>query len=111
MNTFFQQSIRRLCAVLCFIMVATSTQVSARPHPALVQQGIVQMINRKALVLRIQPTGQPEPLRMVWNSRTSFMEGMRIVTAAELREGSLVTVSYHNPLFGKRFASKIVIER
>lgn len=111
MTIHFQQSIRRLGAILCLLLVATSTQVFARPHPALVQQGIIQMIDREALVLRIQPTGQSEPLSMVWNSRTSFMEGKRIVTAAELKKGSRVTVSYHNPLFGKRYASKIVIER
>jgi hypothetical protein len=110
MNTILQKAIRRLSAVLCLVLMATGTQASARTHPAWVQQGIIQGINRDALLLRFQPTGQSELLTIAWNRRTRFTRGPLTVTAAELDKGSLVTISYHRPFFGERFASKIVIE-
>ena len=62
-------------------------------------------------MLRIQREGEAVPLTLVWNSQTRFIEGTRSVTAAEVTKGTAVTVSYHTPFFGKRFATKIVIER
>ena len=111
MNSILQKAIKWLGIVLCIAFATTAPQASARSHRARVQQGIIQTIDRDALLLRFQPTGQPEVLTIAWNSRTSFVKDTLSVTAAELRKGSLVTISYHTPFFGERFASKVVIER
>ncbi len=73
--------------------------------------GTIEAIDQDARILRLKRDGEAEPLTLVWNSQTSFIEGMRFVTAAALTKGARVTVSYHTPFFGKRFATKIVIER
>ncbi|MEQ1862168.1 MAG: hypothetical protein ABMA13_19805 [Chthoniobacteraceae bacterium] len=127
MNTKAQLSLR---AALCAALFATCSEASARPPRAQVESGTIETIqqngrtlrvqccigtietiDRDARILRIKPRGEAAPLTLVWNSRTHFVKGTRIVTAAELTKGASVTVWYHTPLFGKRFATKIVIER
>jgi hypothetical protein len=111
MNSMIQSTMRRSCAVLCIAMVATCSQASARTPRSRVQHGVIEMIDRVARTLRIQSDGQANPLTLVWNSRTRFIESGRFVSAAELRQGTPVAVWYLTPLFGERFATKIVNER
>ena len=130
MNTKSQIPATTLCAALCAALIATCSQASARPPQARVESGTIQTveqdgrtlrvqccigaietIDRDARILRIQRQGEAVPLTLVWNSRTRFVKGTRFVTAAELTNGAPVTVWYHTPFFGKRFATKIVIER
>ena len=68
-------------------------------------------IDQDARILRLNRDGEAEALTLVWNSQTRFIEGMRLVNATELTKGARVTVWYHTPFFGKRFTTKIVIER
>lgn len=111
MNTKPQIPATTLCAALCAALIATCSQASARTPRSRVQHGIIEMIDRGTRTLRIQREGQAVPLTLVWNSRTSFIESGRFVTAVVLTKGTPVTVWYLTPLFGKRFATKIVIER
>ena len=119
-----------LCTALCAILMATCAMASARsPQPSTASGtigsvgpeartfrdkcccGTVEMINPDARLLRIRLPDGAAPLELFWNSQTRFIEGDRFVTAAELTKGATVTVWYHTPFFGKRFATKIVIER
>lgn len=111
MNPALHQAVMRLGTILCLAVLAVGTDVAARTPRARVQQGIIQTIEPQERILNLRPTGQPGLLTIVWNSRTSFYDGTRVVSVAELRKGVLVTVSYHTPFFGERFATKIVIER
>ena len=111
MNSMIQSTMRRSCAVLCIAMVATCSQASARTPRSRVQHGVIEMIDRVARTLRIQSDGQANPLTLVWNSRTRFIESGRFVTAGVLTKGTPVTAWYLTPLFGERFATKIVNER
>lgn len=110
MISVIQSTMRRLCMILCVALVAICTQASARTPRSRVQHGVIEMINHDASTLRIQRDGEAVPLTLVWNSRTRFVGDSRFVSAAELRQGAPVTVWYLTPLFGKRFATKIVIE-
>jgi hypothetical protein len=130
MNTKAQIPATTLCAALCAVLIATCSQASARPPRAQAEGGTIETIeqngrtlrvqccigtietiDRDARILRIQRQGEAVPLTLVWNNQTRFVEGTRSVTAAELTKGTPVTVWYHTPFFGKRFATKIVIER
>ena len=118
------------CAAFFAALIATSSETSARLPRARVESGTVETIEQNgrtlqvqccvgtieridadARILRIKLGGEAPPLTLVWNSRTRFVKGSRFVTATELTKGASVTVWYHTPLFGKRFATKIVIER
>ena len=130
MKTKTKTSTNTLCAALCAALIATCSQASARtPQPrsesgtiGTIGQdanthrdknccGTIETIDPDARILRIHRDGEAVPLTLVWNSQTRFIEGTRFVTAAELTRGARVTVWYHTPFFGKRFATKIVIER
>ena len=130
MNTEAQIPTSTLCAALCAALIATCPQASARPPQPRVESGTIETVDRdarilrdpccsgtietidqNARILRVQRDGEAVPLTLGWNSRTIFVEGARFVTAAELAKGTPVTVWYRTPFFGKRFATKIVIER
>ena len=119
-----------LSAALCAALIATCSQASARSPQPRVERGTIETIgqdsrsrrderccgtigtiDQNARMLRIQREGEAVPLTLVWNSQTRFIEGTRSVTAAEVTKGAAVTVWYHTPFFGKRFAAKVVIER
>ncbi len=130
MTTKAQIPASTLCVALCAALIATCSHASARPPRPRVESGAIETIeqngrilrvqccsgtietiDRDARILRIQRQGEAVPLTLVWNSQTRFVEGTRFVTAAALTKGTPVTVWYHTPFFGKRFATKIVIER
>ena len=130
MDTKQKISAHALHAALCAALIATCSQASARsPQPrsesgtigAVGQDattlrdknccGTIETIDQDARIFRLQRQGEAVPLTLVWNSQTRFIEGTRFVTAAALTKGTTVTVWYHTPFFGKRFATKIVIER
>ena len=119
-----------LCGALCAALIATCSQAFARTPQPRVQSGTIEAlgqdtqtrrdkcccgtivsIDQDARILRLNRDGEAEALTLVWNSQTRFIEGMRLVNATELTKGARVTVWYHTPFFGKRFATKIVIER
>lgn len=103
--------------------------VSARQPQASVEQGVVESVNsdsrhrredccsgtiktidEDARVIVIQRPGESVPLTLKWNNKTKFLENNDFVTPATLKNGALVTVWYRTPFFGKRFATKIVVE-
>lgn len=92
-------------------LIATCSEAFARSPRAQVVMGTIETIDADARVLRIKPRGEAPPLTPVWNSRTRFVKGSRFVTAAELTKGAPVTVWYRTTVFGKRFATKVVMER
>jgi hypothetical protein len=111
MFTKSQISATTLCAALCAALIAAPSQGSARRPQARVESATIQTVDQNACVLRVQRYGNAIPLTLAWNSRTIFVEGARVVTSATLTKGTPVKVWYRTPLFGKRFATKIVIER
>lgn len=110
MNTAFKIPTAKFCAAVCFALMATCSPATARPPQAIVQRGTIEAIDRDAHILRLQRHGEAVSLMLAWNSRTHVFEGTRAVTADELTRGASVTVWYRNPLFGERFATKILIE-
>jgi len=92
------------------LFITTSCNASARPPQARVERAVIESIDRDAYVLLLRLRDDAKPLTLVWNSRTRFVEEARFVTAAELRTGAPVAVSYRTPFFGKPFASKIDFE-
>lgn len=103
--------------------------VSARQPQASVEQGIVESVasqsrhrreeccsgtiktfDENSRVIVIQRRGETVPLTLKWNNKTKFLERNGFVTPGKLKNGALVTVWYRTPFFGKRFATKIVIE-
>jgi hypothetical protein len=111
MKTIIQRYLGGLVLALCIAGLAISTNATARTARARIQQGIIQTIEPERHLLRLRAADQTALLTIVWDNRTRFFDNMRSVTDAELKKGMLVTVSYHTPFFGERFATKIVIER
>jgi hypothetical protein len=130
MNTQAQVPATTLCAALCAVLIGICSQACALPPQSRVQSGTIEAIESDARILRdpccfgtiatidhnarilwIQRPGKAIPLTLVWNRRTIFVEGARFVDATRLKKGTAVTVWYRTPFFGKRFATKIVIER
>lgn len=128
--TIHNMNTKPLLAAFCAAFIATCSHASARspqprvesgtietvgPHGRVIRSeccfGTVETIDQDARSLRIRRDGEALPLTLVWNRSTSFIEGTRFVTAAELTKGARVTVWYHTPFFGKPFATKIVIDR
>jgi hypothetical protein len=99
----------RFHAILCVALMATCPHVSAlQPRPR-VLSGKIEAIDRTARLLRVRGDFEAASLTLVWNDRTRFFEGSRIVTAAELTKGTSVVIWYGTPFFGERYATKIVI--
>jgi hypothetical protein len=49
------------------------------------------------------------PLALRWDERTRFVEGAQFTSAAAMSCGATVEVRYRSPLFGERYASKVVL--
>lgn len=52
-------------------------------------------------------TEESGPNVIVWNSNTEFLCDEKVASVEALRPGTLVTIDYHKPFFGKPFATKV----
>ena len=104
-------STRRFLVLFCVVLMALCSQASARRPPARLQIGTIEMIDRDARVLRLRCDDGTVSLTLRWDDRTRFVEGTRFVTAADLTKGTPVTLWDRSPLFGGRYATKILFLR
>jgi hypothetical protein len=110
--TIHSRSCCQTCgAVLCILLFwGTWTEVIARPPRATEGRGTIVAVEHNARTLRLQRAGEAVLLDITWNDRTRFIKQDSTVTSAQLGKGGKVTVWYHTPLFGPRWATKIHIE-
>jgi hypothetical protein len=110
--TIHPRSCCKICgAVICMVLFwGPWTEIFARPPQATEGRGIVAAVDHNARMLHLQRAGEAVPLPLTWSDRTRFIKQDTAVTPAELRKGGNVTVWYHTPLFGPRWATKIQIE-
>lgn len=96
-------------ALALAVVVSLPTLAAARPHPGRHITGIVQNTNVQMREAEILQTNTGVPLSFVWNNRTKFVANMQVVNAAILKRGAKVEVSYHQPLFGRPYVSKVTL--
>ena len=80
----------------------------ARPPRAREAVAVIQVIDHSERILSLNHQQGRGPRELVWNSDTKFLRDWRFVPATELKEGTLATVYYHSPFFGKPFVTKVV---
>lgn len=96
-----------LAAVLGTFGGISDTQ--ALPPRSHSEQGVIEVVDPIARVLQLRRPDRSEPLRVIWNMRTRFVAGQHFTNANQLRFGRAAEVWYRTPLFGERFATKIVL--
>jgi hypothetical protein len=69
--------------------------------------GTIQSIDFQTRRLTVNPARDVKPLTLVWNSSTQFLQDSHFTTIERLKPGMQITVYYHSPFFGDRFATKI----
>jgi hypothetical protein len=79
--------------------------ITVRPRE---EFGTIQSIDIGTRRLTVNPAREAKPLTLIWNSQTRFLQDWRFTTVEQLKQGTRVTVYYHSPFFGDRFATKIV---
>lgn len=70
--------------------------------------GTIQSIDFQTRRLTINPVRDAQPLTLIWNSQTRFLQDWHFTTVERLKRGTQVTVYYHSPFFGDRFATKVL---
>ena len=70
--------------------------------------GTIQSIEIGTHRLTVIPARAAKPLTLIWNSQTRFLQDWRFTNVERLKQGTRVTVYYHSPFFGDRFATKII---
>ena len=86
-------------AILC------ATSITAWAHE---RQCVVQTIEPNSRAMTLRCGKDVEPLELVWTKQTQFVKNWRFTDSAQLKPGRRVTVYYHLPFFGKKFATKVV---
>lgn len=100
---------RHIFALVLAVVVGIPTLAVARPHPGRHIIGIVQNTNVQRREAEMLQTDTGVPLSFVWNNRTTFVANMQVADAAILKRGAKVEVSYHQPLFGRPYVSKVTL--
>jgi hypothetical protein len=102
----------KLTPIILAVVLGTFCGISdakARPPQSRNEQGLIESVDPTARVLQLRRPHRSEPLRLVWNARTRFVAGQHFTNADQLRSGRAAQVWYRTPLFGERFATKIVL--
>jgi hypothetical protein len=100
----------RFNTILFAALVATFASDSdawARPPRSRTASAVIESVDHTARALRLRRTKRSEPLTVIWNRRTRFLAGDQLGTALLLQEGEWANVSFHTPLFGERYATRI----
>ena len=84
---------------------------SAQAMPPLGRQatGAVRDVDRAAQTLAIQTSADPQPRTYRWNARTRFAAGGSGVTPAVIPRGATVAFTYHTPLIGGPFVTRVTL--
>lgn len=105
-------NLRRPVRILILVMLSATVFATQSVFGITVRAreefGTIQAINIGTRRLTINPARDAKPLTLVWNSQTRFLQDWRFTTVERLKQGTQVTVYYHSPFFGDRFATKIV---
>jgi hypothetical protein len=103
-----RRSVRILILVMLVAAVLATQSVFGITVLAREEFGTIETINIGTRRLTINPAREAKPLTLVWNSQTRFLQDWRFTTVERLKQGTQITVYYHSPFFGDRFATKIV---
>ena len=71
--------------------------------------GAVRAVDRAAQTLAIQSPADPQPRLYRWNESTRFTAGGSVITTAAIPRGATVAFTYHLPLIGGPFVSKVTM--
>ena len=110
MNAAFAAHAIRFWAVIGIVLVFSSVPASARLPQPIQKRGVIEMIDHPTHTLRLRVKADGRVLMLVWTPRTQILNGTRKATLTDLTKGASVTVWYRHPVFGERFATKILIE-
>ena len=100
---------RLLFALAFAVVVSIPTPAAAMPRTGRRITGIVQKTNwqgRESEILRTDARG---PLIFVWIAPTAFVANRQWVNAAILKPGARVEVTYHHPLFGRPYVTRVTL--
>lgn len=100
---------RVFVAIIVLTMLAQIPRSFGRPVRAREQFGTIQEVDVRTRRLTIDVGRDSEPLALVWNSSTWFVEGIHFTSVERLKRGMQVVVYYHSPFFGDRYATKILV--
>ena len=100
---------RVFVAIIVLTMLVQIPRSFGRPVRAREQFGTIQEVDVRTRRLTIDVGRDREPLALVWNSSTWFVEGIHFTSVERLKRGMQVIVYYHSPFFGDRYATKIVV--
>ena len=100
---------RLLFALALAVVVCAATPATAKTPRGRRISGIVQKTNWQAREAEILRTDRIGALSFVWNTRTTFVANMQLANSTILKQGARVKVSYHRPLFGRPFVSRVML--
>ena len=106
-DLYMRQSIRILSTIMIAAIVFRAASVFGITVRAREEFGTIQSIDFQTRRLTVNPARDVKPLTLVWNSWTQFLQDSHVTTVERLKRGMQITVYYHSPFFGDRFATKI----
>jgi hypothetical protein len=89
------------------VTFAGGSEAWARPLRSRTESGVIESVDHPARALQLRLADRSEPLTFIWNRRTHILAEDRLTTASGLQVGKRAIVSYHTPLFGERYGTKI----
>lgn len=110
MNTHRSPGLSRLFLIVSCGLFLMPTQSQARPPRARERTCVIQSIEHSARTMSLQCGNDSNPLELVWKKDTRFLKDWKFTEAAGLKAGQTVVVYYKSPFFGKKFATKVILQ-
>lgn len=92
------------------ILWLAPVESQARPPRARERQCVIQTIEHDARTMTLRCGKDAKPLELVWTRQTKFLKDWRFADVAPLKQGHSVVVYYRTPFFGKKFATRVVLQ-
>ena len=70
--------------------------------------GTIQQADAKNCRAVLLTTDKPQSISFIWNKRTDFVAGTKLVPASKLITGTQIEIILHRPLFGEPFVTKVI---
>lgn len=96
-------------AFLFIILANTATPAAARTPRGRTITGTIQKVDAQAQEVEMLRYDTGTLISFVWIARTTFAAKGRMTDAAILKKGAHVEVSYHEPVFGKPFVTRVAL--
>ena len=95
---------------LLALAIFSFTSINAWAHAprARARQCVVQTLEPNSRAMTLRCGKDAEALELAWTKQTRFVKDWQFADSAQVRPGQRVTVYYHSPFFGKKFATKVV---